>query len=95
MSEREKTCASEKGAAWTEVTGGRVKEQDGWMDGGEWVDEVSEESDADQQRAGGGGGVDSDLEGKVFWQQPLNWRTPETSSDPSSPARKQSEFHHF
>lgn len=26
------------------------------MDGGEWVDEVSEESDADQQRARGGGG---------------------------------------
>lgn len=73
-----------------------MKKQDGWMDGGEWADEVSEESDVDQRRAGGGGGgVGSDPEGKVFWQQPLNWRATETSSDPSSPARKQSEFHHF
>lgn len=37
---------------------GEVKERDGWMDGGEWADEVSLESDADQQRARGGGGVE-------------------------------------
>lgn len=69
------------------------------MDGGEWADEVSHENNADQRRAGGGGGEGEERigiqRGRYFGKQPLSWPATETSTDPSSPARKQSEFHHF
>lgn len=55
--------------------GGRKSRVDGWMDGGEWAEEVSEDIDADQQQARGGEeevegrrGLDPDQ--KVFWQAP-------------------------
>lgn len=68
---------------------------DGWMDGWEeWVDEVRREQCGSE--GGGGGRMKAQIHrGRFSGKLPLNWPTTDASSDPSSPARKQSQFLHF
>lgn len=70
MSEREKTCASEKGAVWTEVMGGRggVKERDGWMEESGRTRSAKRAMQINSGQEEGEGRRGSDPEGKVFWQ---------------------------
>lgn len=58
------------------------------------MDEVRREQCGPE--GGGGGRLKAQIHrGRFFGKQPLNWPTTDASSDPSSPARKQSEFLHF
>lgn len=61
MSERKKTCASEKGAVW-----GGVKERDGWMEESGRTRLAKRAMQINSR--GGEERRGSDPEGKVFWQ---------------------------
>lgn len=66
----------------------------GWMDEKEWVVEVRREQCGSE--GGEGGRSKAQIHrGRYFGKQPLNWLTTDAGTDPSSPARKQSQFLHF